>query len=303
MLNTERKCLCLVKVLSIVTIVFMLAGCATWDKCKGNNFPPLSSSAFPSFETVSKQIDDVTYKIVDGSGKTKVKVKMTMSYGGRSASGDIDMDAQWDNRIENGLFKSELILNMFMSMLNERKTVMCEMNGIHDTTGKLKEFAHTCNDNEFELKNDDLEKIERQVSECVKDSISRLGKPIKIGEPVPSCDTTINTNLSMLTKQNVQNSTALIVKGIGMYNGKKVIVAESSEDSSMNDQKLFVEKRAKYYALYDVDSFQVVATKGVVYGSVFDPRIGNIYLKFDLDGSVYNTQIRKIHDSSTSIMQ
>lgn len=33
MLNTEHKCLRLVKVLSIVTIVFMLSGCATWDKC------------------------------------------------------------------------------------------------------------------------------------------------------------------------------------------------------------------------------------------------------------------------------
>jgi hypothetical protein len=275
----------------LLLCVFFISGCATTYQYQGNNFPPLSSPSLPSFKTVNEITDGIKFRFAEGSWKTKTTADTTMSINQQNTPrGSVSTVSQWDIDVKDNLVYSSNLEERVFTVHDQKLTENTKMDSIHEINGK-----------EIKMNVSRIEKLDffkRTMSDYINYQFASLGKTLKTGDVLKLPPGLVGT-VKGEPDQNSQNITPQVIKGVGVYKNKKVIVTEYSLDDSFHDSESIGESRVKGYSLFDAETFIPLFGEGVFYLNVFNPKVGTIYMKMDVGFEAYDVQIRNILDSPT----
>jgi hypothetical protein len=294
--QAESKMLKLNKAISI-TAMFLLVGCATTHQYQGNNLPSLSSPEFPSFSIESEIKDGLIIKLPEATGKTKIVFNLTISKEKQDVSIDGIIDWAWGIRYKNNLVYNNHVLDMILKGNNKsrtyEKTVTFKADCIHDKSGKQIKMDMYTDDNELKLTTEELDNIEKQMSDYINNQFAILGKRVKSGDILKYHPIKFG-NFEKIADHNIQDKVPEIIKGLRDYNKKRVMVTEFTLEDSIHKPNFIMEIRGRGCNLYDAEHFIQLFGKGVFYMSVFSPKNGTFYIKLDMGLEAYDVQLINI---------
>lgn len=277
----------------LVLCAFFLSGCVSNHQYQGSNFPPLSSSSYPSFSIVSEIKDGINVKLTEANGKTKVLMNFEITKGQQNTYVSGDIDWRWDINVENNLIYNNHSMEMVIKTPNERKSLNIKFDGIHETSGKEISMDVYFDNKEDEFTVEELNKLKKQMSIYIDDLFVSLGKTVKTGDVLKYVPNEIS-NMKRISDQNIKDKIPEVVKGLGVYENKRVVVTEYIFEDSLHNPDFIMEVRGKGYNLYDAETFILLFGEGVFYATAFSPKEGTIYFKVDGVIEAQDLQIRNI---------
>lgn len=289
----------------LIAALFCLGGCVTTHEYKGNNnFPPLTSTIFPSYPIDSPIIEEVEVKLPEGMGITKIKMSMSISKGSKSIKAYSNNTWTWNIKYED-----KTILNkgtLFMNILEigkrrsiKRKQITMDIDSIHDTKGNELKMDVTFRDKVNEFTIAQLNDFKRDISNHIYQLFASTKNKIKTGDIIKDTPNKLYQFRKMSQANGSKSTIPLKVKGWGTYKYHKVIVTEIVFDESIKRPDLIIEARGKGYYLYDKDSFILRAGKAVAYGNIFSPKEGTIEVIIDMNFSTDGLLIHNTIDPTT----
>lgn len=280
--------------LFLFSCVFFVVGCATYQY-EGNNIPPFSSPHFPSFDSVREIPDNVKYRFAEGSWKTKTTKEMTFSKGQQQFSGNITSDETQYVNVENNLVSTNTLTTIISNMLGKRETSTTNYSVVYETNGKIIRFDDlTMKENvPPEVQN----QINKTISNMIKDQFARLGKTVMIGDSWVNMGNMFS-GIKELSGQTFELSS--IVKGVGVYKDKTVIVVETTGEINIHGfegHEGIVEMKMKGYALLDAEAQVPVFGEVAGFLVIFTPKQGTIHGKFSGKADTYEVKVKNVIDS------
>lgn len=285
------------RLLILILGVLLVSGCATY-KYEGHNFPPLSSSNFPTFGPISEIPDGTKIKLAEGAGKTKMVFDTTYSRGEESVFSRAEADWEWDVNVVNNLIYNSHFIKVTAYVSGQPSEGTMRLESIHETSGKEIKYNLSFEPKENGPTADHSNDSRKQMSDYIKGRFAGLGKTVKTGDVA----TFVPNDVSGMAKSpgpNAQNTYPEIIKGMGVYKNSKVIVAEFSFDQSSKNLEGIMELRGKGYALYDAETFIRLFAEAVMYMSIFSAKEGTVYVKIDVRYETYDVKVKNIIDSPT----
>jgi hypothetical protein len=286
-----------------ILVGLLLSGCATTYQYEGNKFPPLSSSSFPSFDSLSEITAGIKFKLAEGNGKAKMVTNVTRLMGQRNIPLiSTNVDWRWDRKLNNNLIYSNHDIDIIMNDSNERKTVNLTLrtDSIHETSGKetkmnISSVSIDGKEKIHEMTIEQVNKAKSGFSDVINYDLACWGKTVKTGDVLRYTKNEFS-NMKTISGQNIQGDIPEVVKGMGIHRNKTVIVTEIRLEDSIRTPESIIEIRGKGYSLYDAETFVQLYQEAVIYMNVFTPREGTFNLKTDLRIEAYDVMVSNAID-------
>ncbi len=283
---------------TIIIVVLLVPGCSVTHKYQGNTFPELSSPSFPVFTYVNQIPDDIKKIVPEGKGKTKISLNMTTSTNQKNVVMNRDRNIDWDITLTNDLFYINSTHKG--SLTSPKGTVLFDyqVNGIYEKSGKELKFE-VVEGSENGLSSDEMNGHKKNESVNIESIFSNIGESIKVGDVFKNTPNQNAKKLNAMANGKFQESTQEIVKGMGVYQNKRVIVTEILQDDNFQNSDVTGKIRGKGYKLYDAESFVKLAGKATYYMMLFTPKEGTVGLKIEEVEESYDVQLKSPIDPTT----
>jgi hypothetical protein len=200
-----------------------------------------------------------------------------------------------DINVKNNLVYSSYSAEMVLDVPNEKKAYKVKADSIHEVNGKEIEMTFSIDSKDTLFTIDEINKLKIQMQDYIRSEFAIFGKTFKTGDEFTL--TANPSNLGNLSDPRIQDDRPNIVKGMGVYRNKKVIVTEGTHETSIHDSGQIAESRRKSYNLYDAETFIQLFGEGVIYSSLFVPEIGTINIVSDMRTETYDVQVTNVIDS------
>lgn len=275
----------------LILCVASVAGCATTYQYQGHNLPSLSTASFPSFSPVVEITDGIKTKIPEASGETKISIAIQLTQNQKEFFVINNINWKWDINVEDNLIYSDHTIEI---VGHKPKTVKnIQVQGIHETSGKEIKMDVSNDSKKNGYTFGELNNLKKQMSGYINNQFASLGKSVKTGDVFKNWPNEF-PNIKNISDSNTTKEISEIVKGIGVYKDKRVVVTEFIVEDSIYDPEYIMEYRGKGYSLYDAETFIQLFGEGVIYVSFFSPEEGNIYFKLNMGFEANDLQIRSI---------
>jgi len=281
--------------LVLLMILMNLYACATTQQYQGNNLPSLDSSAFPNFSFLEKIPDGLTPKIGEGKGETKITMDMVVSDGKEDFISRSEIIWKWNIDVENNLIYNDHIMDMVIKSNNEKQKTKIEFEAINDMDGKQIKFEVSDIYKNAELPAEEIDGLKKILSNRIRAQFSNLGKLIKSGDVLQSYSMKDLLGWgNLVLEDKSQGKAHEIVKGLGVFKNKPVVVTETVYDGKISDPRFICDVRLKGYSLYDPSTFIVIYGKSAGFVSLFLPQKGNYQIKMNVEFEAIDIQIRNV---------
>jgi hypothetical protein len=229
----------------------------------------------------------IKVKLSEASFRAKITTNMvTLERKPYDLSATIGVDAQSDINVRNDIIYTDLFMKMTSNIPNKPKEFSAKIDCIHSTNGKELKMNFSIDGKQIEPN----EENKKQMSNYIKDLFGGLGKNIKTGDVLKYVN---------FSNGAIQKEIPEIVKGIGFYKDKNVLVTEYSINETFHPSGSEIEImdiRAKGYNLYDAETFIPVFGESVFYINTFNQKSGTLRTKMNTGCETYVLQVRNILD-------
>jgi len=223
---------------------------------------------------------------------------MGISKGSQSRFIQSIVNWEWDIAVAS----NEILNNHIMEISvgtntpNQQKNVTLQIQGIHEMNGKEKKLKFTFEGDKTTFTDDELHKHKKQFSEYINGLFASLGKNVKTGDVLKYLPNEMSY-MKQTSDPSFQDKIPEIVKGMGVYKSKKVMVTEIAFQDGIHKPDFIMELIGKGYNLYDAETFVQLSGDFVAFASAFSPKEGTAYFKIDGRLETYDVQVRNVIDS------
>lgn len=273
-------------ILLIFCLLFI--SCSSTPKQYQSKVPLFTSPIFPSFSPVSAIKDGIQIKLAEGSGKSKILMNIKATEGQSNTMASTITDWEWDINVENNLIHSNHIFNSIIYSSNEKETMRMKFDCIHEINGEEVKMDVSL-ENADNFTDEELSNLKKEMSSYINKLFLMIGKSVKTGDvlnnfPIP---------IPGVSELNIPHKFEEVVKGLGKYNGKSVVVTEVILDFRMHRPGEAIELVGKGYKLYDPDTFIQLYGEVVLYLNI-DTVDKKLLLKTDNSYTTADMEIRNI---------
>ena len=243
----------------LILCLLSVYGCAKPTSYE-DYLPYYSPPVYPTPPPVSIITDGIKVKLANASGKTKISGYETIAKGNKSKKGILDSTHKWNIRVENNLVYSKNTYDNNVIFSNKRETFSMEFDCIHEFNGKEIKLEYTGDSSNRTI-------VSKMMPDYIKNKISMIGKKIKTNDVFNNSLDIYSQTLKKILPPDIPLKSAEIVKGLGSYKNKKVLVTEITKYLRITDpsiSKNVFALRGRGYKLYDPETFIELYGKEVI---------------------------------------
>lgn len=236
-----------IKLLVCIFAIMLLCSCSKKSQIMDSARFDIYSQEMPIVTPLESSDDGYQIKPIEGHGKTRtyLSIRATSENGRYTTRGIVDW--VWNIKIDDNVIISDNSLLITYEFPTETKTLNLSIKSKYDFDGNEIITTVIPDDHNTIFTPEEIVDLKSEMSKYIKDRFSIVGKKLKTGDVLKS------TQIPGLENTD-KNKINEIVKGVGYFKNRKVVVTEVSFDNSM-DNKAEMTLRGSGYNLYDYETF------------------------------------------------